>query len=77
MRQIWLVVDWQRGTIALVVFGRVGLGVGKIWNFELVGVEENHRWSCDGVDISFRDLVHHLNFSDLPRKVWRASQSRG
>ena len=38
-------VDRRRGAIVLEFFGRVGLDVGKIQNFELVGVGEKHRWS--------------------------------
>ena len=34
----------RHGATFLVVFGQVGLGVSELWNFELVGVGEEHRW---------------------------------
>ena len=35
----------RRGAIVLVVFGRVGVGIGELRIFELVDVVEKHRWS--------------------------------
>ena len=35
--------DQWRGAIVLEVFGRFGIGIGKLRNFELIGVEEKHR----------------------------------
>ena len=77
MRQVWLGADRRRGTIVLVVFGRVGLGVSELRNFGLVGAGAKHRWSCDGVELSFRDLVHCIQFDDVPRKVWRVGRAVG
>ena len=77
MQRGCLVVDWRRVTILLVVFGQVCLGVGELRNFELFGVGEKHRWSGDGVDVSFQDLVCCLQFSDVPRKVQRVGRARG
>ena len=77
MSQGWLVADQWHGSIILEVFGRVGLGVSKLCNFELVGVGEKHRWSDDGVDIFLQNLVHHLQFSDVPLEVRRIGQARG
>ena len=57
MRRGWLGVDQQRGVIVLEVFRRAVLGVGKLLNFELVGVGGKHCWSEDGVNISLQDLV--------------------
>ena len=70
-------VDRRRGAIVLVVFRRVGLGIGKLRNFDLVGVDEKHCWSCDYVDLSLRDLVHHLHFSDVSHKVRSVGRDRG
>ena len=44
--------DKRHGAIILEFFGTVGLSVGKLWDFELVGVVKNYRWSDHGVDIS-------------------------
>ena len=52
MRQGWLVADQQCGAIVLEIFGQVVIGVGELWNFELVGVGEEHHWLDDGVDLS-------------------------
>ena len=54
-----------------MVFGRVGLGVSKLWNLELVGVGEEHYWSDDSVDILYQDLVHFFQFADVSREVQR------
>ena len=42
-------------------FSRVGLGVGELRRFEIVGVGEEHRWSDDGVN-----LVHCFHFVMCP-----------
>ena len=47
----------------------VGIGVGEFRNFELVGVGEKHRWSCDCVDLSLQDLLHCLQLAVVYRKV--------
>ena len=52
VRQGWLVADQQCGAIVLDIFGQVVIGVGELWNFELVGVGEEHHWLDDGVDLS-------------------------
>ena len=52
MWKLWLVANWRHGAIVLEVFRWVGIGVGKLHNFELVGVGEKHGWSDYGVDIS-------------------------
>ena len=67
MRRIWLGIDRRRGAIVLVVFWRVGLGIVKLCNFELIDVEENHRCLFDCGKIAFRDLVHFLQFADVSR----------
>ena len=38
-------VDQRHGAIVLVVFRRVGLGIVELWEFDLINVVENHRWS--------------------------------
>ena len=70
-------VDRRRGAIVLEVFERAGLGVSEIRNFDLVGVVENHHWSGDGIDISFRYLNHRLQFSDVPHEVRSVVRDRG
>ena len=52
MKIVWMRSDRRHGNIVLEVFGWVGLVVGEIWNFELVGVGEEHRWLDDGANIS-------------------------
>ena len=54
----------------MVVLQQVGLGIGELWNFELVGVIEKHCWSCDCVEIALRDLVHFLQFADVSHEDW-------
>ena len=53
MRRGFLGAKRRRVAIVLVVFSRVGLGVGKIRNLELVGVSEEYRWLDDGVDLLY------------------------
>ena len=77
MQQGRLGVDPRCGAIVLLVFWRVGLGIGEIWNFELFGVREKRRWSCNGVGISFQDLLHFLQLYDVPREVRRVGQDHG
>ena len=67
----------RHGEIVLVIFGQVGLDVGNIRNLELVGVVEEHRWSDDGVDLLYQDLLHHFQFDNASRKVRRDSCARG
>ena len=44
----------------LSVFGGVGLISGYLCSFKLSGLGEERRWSGDGVDLLFVDLVHNL-----------------
>ena len=76
MRQVWLGIDRQPGAIVLDIFGWVGIGVGKLCNFYLVSVGENHLWSGDGIDLSFRYLVHRLQFADVTREVRRVGRDK-
>ena len=55
-----------------MVFQRVGLGIVELWNFELVNAGENHRWLCEFDKLALRDLVHFIQFADMPHKVRRA-----
>ena len=55
----------RHGIIVLVIFDWVSLVIGQLRNFELVGVGEEHRWSDDGVDILYQDLIHHFQFYDV------------
>ena len=64
-------VDRRCGAIVLVIFRRVGLGIVKLWNFELVDVGENHRWLCDFDELILCNLVHFLQFFDVSREVRR------
>ena len=73
----WLGVGRRSGAIVLEVFGRVGLNIGELRNFELVGVGENHRWPGNVVDLSFRELTHFLQLADVPREVRRVGWARG
>ena len=50
-RWVWLGAERRHGAIFLVVFGWVGLIIGKLWNFDLISVGEEHRWSDNGVDL--------------------------
>ena len=77
MRRRWPGVERRHGNIVLVVFGQFGLGVGKLQNFELIGVGENHYLLCDGVDMSFQDLVHNLQLAGVPCEVGRVVQAHG
>ena len=77
MRWRWLGVDRQRGAIFLVVFRRVGLGIGEVQKFELLGVVEKYRWSNDGVNISLQDLLHCFHFSDMSLKVRHVGKASG
>ena len=43
MRRGYLSDDRRRGTIVLEVSGWVGLGIGKLRHFDLVGVVEERR----------------------------------
>ena len=70
-------VDRRHGSIVLVVFRRVGFGIGKLQNFELVGVVEKHHWLCDCVDISLRNLVNFLQFADVSCEVQRVGRASG
>ena len=65
------------GAIVLEVFGWVGLGVGELRNFDLVGVGEKHRWLGDGVNLSLQDLMHSFQFADVYLKVWHVGWARG
>ena len=60
MRQGWIGSDRCRRSIILNIFGWVSLGVGKLRNFELVGVGEYHHWSDSGDDLSHSYLVHNF-----------------
>ena len=42
-----------RGSIVLYVFGRVGIGIRELQDFEIVRVDEQHRWLDDDVNLSF------------------------
>ena len=77
MQQGRLGVDPRCGAIVLLVFWRVGLGIGEIWNFELFGVGENHHWSCDCVELALCNLVRLLQFYDVSCKVRRVGRARG
>ena len=57
------------GSIVLVVFDRVGIGIGELQNFELVVVGEENHWSDNGVDILHQDLVYHFQFADVSLEV--------
>ena len=48
MRQGCLGSKWRYGAILLAIFDPVGIGLGEVRNFDLVGVGEEHRWSDDG-----------------------------
>ena len=66
MWHVWTGADRRCDAIVLEVLGWVGLVIGELHNLELVGVGENHRWSDDGVNLFLLDLVHHLQFADMP-----------
>ena len=59
-----------------MVFRRVGLGIVKIWNFDLVNAVENHRWSCKFGKLALCDLVHFLQLADVSHKVNDASDKQ-
>ena len=77
MQQEYLRADRPRGAIVLEVLGRVGLSVGELCNFELVGVGENHCWSEDGVNLSLQEFLHSFQFDGVPLKFRRVGQTRG
>ena len=77
MRQVWLDAERRCGAIVLVFFGHIGFDIGKLRNFELVGVSEEHRWPDDGVGILYKGLVHCFQFSVVSREVWRDGQYGG
>ena len=77
MQKEWIGANQWCGAIALEVFGRVGLGVGELQNFELVDVEEKHRWSDDGINLSLQDLVHNFQFAYVSLEVWHVGRSCG
>ena len=60
-----------RGTIVLVVFGQIGISVGELRNFGLVGVGGYHGWLDYGVDILYQYLIHPLQFFYVSHKVRR------
>ena len=62
-------VDCRHGAIVLVVFQRVGLGIVKLWKFELANAGKNYRWLREFENISLCDLVHFLQFTDMSREV--------
>ena len=70
-------VDRQCGVIVLVVFRRIGLGIGELQNVELVSVIEKHHLLCSFIEIYFQDLSHFLQFTDVSREVRRDGQARG
>ena len=55
----------------------VGLGVGEIRNFELVGVGGKHCWLDDGVGLSLQDPVHCFQFADISIEVRRVGRDHG
>ena len=69
--------DRWRGTIVLVVFWRVGLGIVELWNLELVNAGEKHRWSCEFDGLALCNLVHFLQFADVSREVRRVGRACG
>ena len=77
MRRGWLGFNRKRGAIVLEVFRQVGLGVGELQNFELVGGGEKYRWLDDGVDLYLRYLVHCFQFANVSLEVRRVGRSCG
>ena len=71
VRRGYLGAERRRGTIVLVVFDQVGLGVRELCNLELVGVGEEHRLPDIGVDLLYGDLVHNFRFADVSCEVQR------
>ena len=67
----------RRGAIVLVVFGQVGLRIGELWNFELIGVGEEHCWSEYSVDLLYQYLIHCFQFSDVFPELRRDVQFYG
>ena len=61
----------------MVVFRWVGLGIGELQKFELVGAGEKHRWSCDFVEFALCGLMHFLQFVDVSLKVRSVGRARG
>ena len=72
-----MVVDQRHVAIVLVFLRRVVLGVGEFRNFGLVCVGENHRWSCDDIELSLLELVHSLQFYGVPSEIWCVERARG
>ena len=75
MRRGWLVAYRRCGAIILEVFGQIGLEFGELQNFELIGVEEEHRCLDDGANQSLQDLMYHFQFYDVSREVWRVGRA--
>ena len=49
----------------LVVYWQVGLGIFKLWNFELVNGGEKYLRSCEFDKLALWNLVHFLHFFDV------------
>ena len=56
--------QWHEA-IVFVVFGWVGLSVGELCIFELVGVDEEHRRLDNDVNIIYRYLMYCFHFSGV------------
>ena len=72
-----MVFDRWRGAVVLVVFQPDGLGIIKLWKFELANAGEKHRCSCELDKIALCDLVYFLQFTDVSVKVRRVGWTRG
>ena len=70
-------VDRQRGAIFLVIFRQVGIGLGKLRNFELLGMGEKYCWLYDCIDISLRNIVNFLQFADVSHKFRHVGRACG
>ena len=77
VRQGGMSVNWRCGAIVLVAFRQAGLGIIKLWNFELVNVGKKHHWLCNFFKLTLCDLVHFLQIGDVSREVWRVGRARG